>query len=408
MYSYYRWIGLVRRRCPVLNNGCTVTSLLWSRCFLAHKNGPRHISSFFFTHSLAGLHTSESNLKSISPIPDTTDLRSTISRFFAPAQRVLFTRRKYPPSISCTPTAHFMRAASRTDLSLYLDFPKQRDRYLESPEFRSEPRTAIKIVLLLCLLNCLVFYQWDWAMDDAVTRQDPTRLYWLLDNAQASLHNLAEGRWWVLLTSMFSHQNASHLLINCVATYSFMTPVVFRYGVLRSLFIYVCAGFIANVFTLERQFQEARRSTSLSLHLPNHVWQLLQSKNHLVYESPLQMMNPDTRDIYTIASTNLPAGWTNGCLGSSAAVYSMISMLTCAYPRAQFYLLFVFPFRASTLLPLDLLVESVLAYTHWDRRLSVAFDAHVVGALVGLAANLLVMPRTWKLRVLRFLSHKFR
>lgn len=92
------------------------------------------------------------------------------------------------------------------------------------------------IVPLIILVNAIVFVYW----------QFPENEEFMLNNFTVSWALLSQGRYWTLLTSVFSHNMLLHILINMFVLRSFGTIVVAVLGVGRFLTFYFMAGIIAS------------------------------------------------------------------------------------------------------------------------------------------------------------------
>ncbi|EPY53811.1 rhomboid family protease [Schizosaccharomyces cryophilus OY26] len=266
-------------------------------------------------------------------------------------------------------------------------------------EHRSSPHVATVTAILICLINFFFFWHWDLARNEIRSLQDFQRFNWMLKHTQCSLQNLYEGRWWTLVTSLFSHQDLTHLLVNCIAIYSFMTVIVYRFGILRSLSTYFLSGVMGNFVVLERLL---RKDDAVTLKGPLHVWDILFRKDNL-FETQSCLKNMRSKLTLSSYATKkgvemLPLSWRKGVLGASGSVYGIMALFACTYPFAQFVLFFVIPARASTILPLDFFVESLLITLNYDDKTQIAFDAHVTGILLGTLSSFLLIPKVWRAR----------
>lgn len=85
-----------------------------------------------------------------------------------------------------------------------------------------------KTIKVIVLINLAVFLSWFFAMSNF------TLLKFMVDNFLVSWQALLEGRYWVLITSVFSHNSFFHFLINMYVLVGFgsvllrfMRPVTF-------------------------------------------------------------------------------------------------------------------------------------------------------------------------------------
>lgn len=91
--------------------------------------------------------------------------------------------------------------------------------------------TASLLVRLLILLNFLVFIGWKMMPMD-----------FMVENFLVSWNAISEGRPWVLLTSVFSHNTFFHLFINMYVLLGFGTIIGSVIGVAHFLNFYLIAG----------------------------------------------------------------------------------------------------------------------------------------------------------------------
>jgi membrane associated rhomboid family serine protease len=148
--------------------------------------------------------------------------------------------------------------------------------------------------------------------------------------------HLADGRVWVLVSSVFSHFLLLHLLINMVVLVSFGTPLARLLGWGRFLLFYLVAGAVGSL---------AHALTSAFL----------------------------------IGAPARPA------LGASSAVAGVLLLFSLAFPRAKVLLFFLIP------LPAIVAALAFVAIDIWGlvaqiegAGLPIGHGAHLGGALVGL------------------------
>ncbi|EPX74130.1 rhomboid family protease [Schizosaccharomyces octosporus yFS286] len=299
-------------------------------------------------------------------------------------------------SISKLPARRYFSSSSHIK-----GLPNRKTNFLfpSLSEHRSGSEVAKTIAILVCITNGLVFWLWDLAKDDARTLHDFKRLDWMLRNTQCSLQNLYDGRWWTLITSLFSHQNLTHLLVNCFAIYSFMPLIVHRFGILRSFSVYFLSGIMGNFVVLERLLRKDEVASSKG---SLHVWDVLFNKESF---SETQSWLAYIKNKFSLSSFEaeknihtLSSSWRKGVLGASGSVYGIMALFACTYPLTQFLLFFIIPAQASTILPLDFLVESLLLTQNYDETTGIAFDAHVTGMILGTLSSFLLIPKVWRSR----------
>jgi len=100
------------------------------------------------------------------------------------------------------------------------------------------------MVKRLVIINCLVF-----AFVNVLHHQHTAELlmskYWLTEGA------LRAGQWWRLVTHMFLHGDALHLVANMLALYSFGRVVEDELGGVRTLIIFFVGGIVGGVLQCE-------------------------------------------------------------------------------------------------------------------------------------------------------------
>lgn len=94
-------------------------------------------------------------------------------------------------------------------------------------------------VNLITLINVGVFFLWQ--------SPDPAHLSYMEQNFAVSYEALADGRYWTLLTSVFSHNFFFHLFINMFVLRSFGTLIEDVLGSRRFITFYLAAGVTGSV-----------------------------------------------------------------------------------------------------------------------------------------------------------------
>lgn len=92
------------------------------------------------------------------------------------------------------------------------------------------------IVPMIILVNAVIFVYW----------QFPENEEFMLNNFTVSWTSLSEGRYWTLLSSVFSHNMLLHILINMFVLRSFGTIVVAVLGIWNFITFYLVAGIVAS------------------------------------------------------------------------------------------------------------------------------------------------------------------
>jgi rhomboid-like protein len=94
------------------------------------------------------------------------------------------------------------------------------------------------VVPIIIVLNVAVFLLW---------HSNSTTSRFMYDNFLVSWQSLAEGRWWTLLTSVFSHNMFLHIFINMFVLNSFGSLLESVLGWRRFLVFYLGAGVISSL-----------------------------------------------------------------------------------------------------------------------------------------------------------------
>lgn len=98
----------------------------------------------------------------------------------------------------------------------------------------------IRFVTIIIILNLIVFGAW-------VTAKTQEQLYFMTANFLVSWLHLEAGRYWTLVTSVFSHKDLWHFLINMFVLQSFGTIVEQVLGSMRFLTFYLLAGIVSSL-----------------------------------------------------------------------------------------------------------------------------------------------------------------
>ncbi|TFY52391.1 hypothetical protein EVJ58_g10044 [Rhodofomes roseus] len=176
---------------------------------------------------------------------------------------------------------------------------------------------------------------WNWAHVRYRSTGDPSGIFTMIRNFTVSAQNLSAGRIWTVLTSCFSHEDTSHILVNAFSFY-FMAPTVLQMlGNARFLTFYMGAGAVASVISL--------------------YWNNVARKTRENYQSH----------------------------GASGAIYSIVSLFACVAPRAQILLFAIVPIPAWAFVTGIFLWDGYSAMT--DKRNGTDAAGHIGGILAGLA-----------------------
>jgi len=193
------------------------------------------------------------------------------------------------------------------------------------------------VVPLLLLANVAVFAAWIWLGETP----------FMAENFLVSWDGLAAGRYWTVLTSVFSHVLFVHFFLNMFVLMSFGPHVERAIGSGRFLRFYLFAGIIASL-------------------------------SHALVSAFL-LETPET-----------PA------LGASGAISGVILLFALMYPRERILLLGVIPLPAlvGALVFIGLDILGLIAQTQGG-GLPIGHGAHLGGAAVGTLYYLLVLQPRW-------------
>ena len=95
------------------------------------------------------------------------------------------------------------------------------------------------LVFIILAINIWVYYMW--------SQKGAYHQEWMRDNFLVSWDALREGRYWTLLTSVFSHNWDMHLLCNMVVLWSFGGIFEEILGRVRFLSFYLIAGVFSSL-----------------------------------------------------------------------------------------------------------------------------------------------------------------
>ena len=187
------------------------------------------------------------------------------------------------------------------------------------------------VVLVIFVLNVVVFGMW------LVFGQSP----YMTENFLVSYDALAQGRWWTLITSEFSHVLFLHFFLNMSVLTTFGTVVEAIIGSTRFLVFYLIAAAVA-------------------------------SAGHAGVSA------------FLLAKPELPA------LGASGALSGVIILFSLMIPQARLLLLWIIPMPAivgaAVLVGLDLI--GLFAQVEGG-GLPIGHGAHLSGAAAGAVAYVL-------------------
>jgi rhomboid-like protein len=190
--------------------------------------------------------------------------------------------------------------------------------------------TAPLIVKSIILINILVFLGWFLSISNQAF------LTWMVENFLVSWNALLEGRPWVLLTSVFSHNSFFHLFINMYVLLGFGTVLNRLMGPANFLNFYLIAGIAGS-------FMHALVS--------------------LVF----------------LSSPELPA------LGASGAIAGIILLFSLTFPKERLLFLGIIPIRAgwAALMVIGIDLWGLIEQTKGG-GFPIGHGAHLGGALMGI------------------------
>jgi membrane associated rhomboid family serine protease len=188
-------------------------------------------------------------------------------------------------------------------------------------------RSSFTVVNVLLVLNVVVFLLWLWPGVPVAV---------LAEHFLVSWRHLEEGRVWVLVTAVFSHNLSVHLLINMIVLLSFGPPLEQTLGSRRFLLFYLLAGVVGSL-------------------------------------------------AHAGASAFLMGRPAQPALGASSALAGVLLLFSLAFPRAKVLLFFLIP------LPALVAALAFIAIDVWGlirqiegAGLPIGHGAHLGGALVGI------------------------
>jgi len=192
---------------------------------------------------------------------------------------------------------------------------------------RRRARGTSVVVNALVFANVAVFLLWTWT---------PVAPEFMAEHFLVSWWHLANGRVWVLLTSVFSHQWAVHLLVNMIVLLSFGPPMERLMGSGRFLSFYLVAGIVGS-------FAHAAVSNFL-------------------------MGTPEL-----------------AALGASAAVAGVLLLFALTYPKAKVLLFFFIPLPAivAALGFVAIDIWGLIRQIEGTATLPIKHKTHLGGALTG-------------------------
>ncbi|KAI9101036.1 hypothetical protein DFS34DRAFT_612968 [Phlyctochytrium arcticum] len=195
--------------------------------------------------------------------------------------------------------------------------------------------TPQSVVYGIIGINVGVFLLWQYAIGNTKTYGDLNLLRFMQNNFLVSSDAvLRAGRWWTLITSNFSHNEAIHLFVNMFVLYNFGPAVIDIIGSRQFLALYMAAGLVSSLASvLHSKMSPARSHTST--------------------------------------------------LGASGAITGCTLVFAATYPRVPIYLFMVIPVPAALAIGGFVAYDVFRGVTGTGGRTDTA--AHIGGAMAGFA-----------------------
>jgi membrane associated rhomboid family serine protease len=200
-------------------------------------------------------------------------------------------------------------------------------------------RTSSPIIPIFIFINVLVFLLWN------ISTRNLEFLQFMADNFLVSWSGLQEGRYWTLITSVFSHHTFLHLLANMFVLYSFGPIIERALGLGRFLKFYFGAG-------------------------------ILSSLCHALVSA------------FILAQPELPA------LGASGAISGLVLLFSLTFPKHYIYFFGLIPVPAllGALAFIGLDIWGLIAQAEGG-GLPIGHGAHLGGALYGIVYFMIIRYR---------------
>ena len=184
---------------------------------------------------------------------------------------------------------------------------------------------------------------------------------------------------WQIITHMFMHGGATHILFNMFALWMFGTAVETQLGSKKFLFLYMSAGFGAVLFQLGYYYfnymplYSELISSGLS---SSEIVQMFTSNEVIqgVNENQLALL----KDAFPIYNASMVGA--SGCIMGILAAFGMMN------PEAKLMMIFLpIPIKAKYFIPGIILLDVISALTgqSFFSPSNTAYMAHVGGALTG-------------------------
>ncbi len=184
---------------------------------------------------------------------------------------------------------------------------------------------------------------------------------------------------WQIITHMFMHGGAMHILFNMFALWMFGTPVEQYLGWKKFLFIYLSAGLGAVALQLGFyyfQFFPSYNSLINSGITPTEIAHML--SNNEVIKGISQAQFSDLQHIFPVFNATMVGA--SGCIMGILVAFGMMN------PNAELMLIFLpIPIKAKYFIPGIIILDLISGLTgqSFFSPSNTAYMAHVGGALTG-------------------------
>jgi rhomboid-like protein len=125
-------------------------------------------------------------------------------------------------------------------MRMHQQLRRQLTDYTALKKERRAQRTADHVILGLVMANVVVYFGWQ------KVKRHPTKRNVMVDHFMTSYSHLERGKYYTLLTSVFSHGDLGHLFANMVGLYFFGTPICALVGRNRFLALYLGSGIVSS------------------------------------------------------------------------------------------------------------------------------------------------------------------
>lgn len=184
---------------------------------------------------------------------------------------------------------------------------------------------------------------------------------------------------WQIVTHIFMHGGIGHLFFNMFALWMFGSPVEYRLGRNKFLFIYFSAGLGAALFQLGGAYFNyfpAYEQLMATLVSSDQFFEMMNTGR--VFNNVPQDMIPQLQTAFNAYNSTMVGA--SGCIMGILAAFGMMN------PNAELMLIFLpIPIKAKYFIPGIIILDVISALTgqSFFSPSNTAYLAHVGGALVG-------------------------